>query len=302
MTTKELKIEVQKMLNENIGIMMYAVIKNDDEKIIKFINIADENNMEDNTSQSLLEGFMKIVNTRLEGYDEESDVMKLSSADERKNALYYYDLDTFPEEMQMMKDIFEGNEEIGVFNFSEYKLNQIVAFIIVIGSENNNIVLYKHQYPVSLLNRDKCMLTPIPHQNRFVKVDKDILRIDFNFQFFLWDGVVYISDIEKIEEMQILDNIEVLADELDNIAFARKLTRIYKDSKIIGHVDNQAILNFAQRHKYFIKNPLKLNNTQDKFILDTKKSKNTFIKLMNDDLLTSELTNSDYESLAKNNA
>lgn len=323
MTTKELKIEVQKMLNENIGIMMYAVIKNDDEKIIKFINIADENNMEDNTSQSLLEGFMKIVNTRLEGYDEESDVMKLSSADERKNALYYYDLDTFPEEMQMMKDIFEGNEEIGVFNFSEYKLNQIVAFIIVIGSENNNIVLYKHQYPVSLLNRDKCMLTPIPHQNRFVKVDKDILRIDFNFQFFLWDGVVYISDIEKmekicsfhdiiineakhsikkIEEMQILDNIEVLADELDNIAFARKLTRIYKDSKVIGHVDNQAILNFAQRHKYFIKNPLKLNNTQDKFILDTKKSKNTFIKLMNDDLLTSELTNSDYESLAKNNA
>lgn len=36
--------------------------------------------------------------------------------------------------------------------------------------------------------------------------------------------------VVKIEEMQILDNIEVLADELDNISFARKLTRIYKDS------------------------------------------------------------------------
>lgn len=102
--------------------------------------------------------------------------------------------------------------------------------------------------------------------------------------------------------MQILDNVEVLADELDNIAFARKLTRIYKDSKVLGHVDNQAILYFVQRHKYFAKNPMKLNSTHDKFILDTKKSKNTFIKLMNDDLLTSELTNSDYESLAKNNA
>lgn len=31
--------------------------------------------------------------------------------------------------MQMMKDIYEENEEIGVFNFSEYKLNQITAFI-----------------------------------------------------------------------------------------------------------------------------------------------------------------------------
>ena len=35
-------------------------------------------------------------------------------------------------------------------------------------------------------------------------------------------------------------------------------------------------------------------------MLDTKKSKETFIKLMNDDLLTSQLTNFDYESLAKN--
>lgn len=156
------------------------------------------------------------------------------------------------------------------------------------------------------------MLTPIPHQNRFVKVDKDILRIDFNFQFFLWNGVVYISDIEKMEkissfhdiivneaknsikkfeEMQILDNVEVLADELYNIAFARKLTRICKDSKVLGYVDNQSIINFTQKHKYFEKNPLKVNDTQDKFLLDTKKSKNTFIKLMNDDLLTSELTN-----------
>lgn len=323
MITKELKMEIQEMLDRNIGIMMYAVVKTEDGKVVKFVNIADEINRNDNTSQSLLEGFIDIINARLEEYDEESYVMKLSSADERKNALYYYDLDTFPEEMQMMEDIYEGNEEIGVFNFSEYKLNQVIAFIVVVGTENNKILLYKQQYPVSLLNRDKCMLTPIPHQNRLVKLEKDILRIDFNFQFFLWNGVIYISDIEKmekicsfhniiineagksikkIEETQILDNVEVLFDELDNIAFARKLTRIYKDSKVLGHVDNQSILRFTQRHKYFVKNPLKLNNTQDKFILDTKKSKNTFIKLMNDDLLTSELTNSDYESLAKNNA
>lgn len=323
MITKELKREIQDLLKRNIGIMMYAVVKTEKGKFVKFVNIADEINHEDNTSQGLLEGFAEIINARLEGYDEESDVMKLSSADERKKALYFYDLDTFPEEMQMMKKVYEEKEEIGVFNFSEYELSQIIAFVVVIGTENNKILLYKQQYPVSLLNRDKYMLTPIPHQNRFVKVDKDILRIDFNFQFFLWNGVIYISDIEKmekicsfhdiivneaknsikkIEEMQILDNVEVLADELDNIAFARKLTRIYKDSKVLGYVDNQSIINFTQKHKYFVKNPLKLNDTKDKFMLDTKKSKNTFIKLMNDDFLTSELTNSDYESLAKNNA
>lgn len=42
--------------------------------------------------------------------------------DERKNTLYFYDLDTFPEEMQMMQNVFEEKEEIGVLNFSEYEL------------------------------------------------------------------------------------------------------------------------------------------------------------------------------------
>ncbi len=165
------------------------------------------------------------------------------------------------------------------------------------------------------------MLTPIPHENRLKRFDQDILRIDFNYQFFLWNDIVYISDIEKmekicsfhdiiideakksiqkIEEIQILDNVEVLNDELDNMTFARKLTRIYKDSKVLGKVSNQAIIEFSQKHHYFRNNPLKLTDSKDKFILDTKRSKETFIKLMNDDLLTSQLTNSDYESLAKN--
>ena len=164
--------------------------------------------------------------------------------------------------------------------------------------------------------------SPILHENRLKRFDQDILRVDFNYQFFLWNDVVYISDIEKmekicsfhdivineartsiqkIEEINILDNIEVLNDELDNITFARKLTRIYKDSKVLGKVSNQAIIEFSLRHHYFKNNPLKLTESKDKFILDTKKSKETFIKLMNDDLLTSQLTNSDYESLAKNN-
>ena len=100
--------------------------------------------------------------------------------------------------------------------------------------------------------------------------------------------------------MQILDNIEVLNDELDDITFARKLTRVYKDSRVLGKVSNQAIIEFSKRHNYFKNNPLKLTASKDKFVLDTKKSKETFIKLMNDDLLTSQLTNFDYESLAKN--
>ena len=44
---------------------------------------------------------------------------------------------------------------------------------------------------------------------------------------------------------------------------------------------------------------MKYNDSQTKFHLDTKVSKNLFIKILNDDLLTSELTKLYYDSLAK---
>lgn len=322
MKIREIKDEIEEMLSEEHGIMLYAVVKTEEEKIVKFLNIADEDDDTDNTSSDLLKGFTEIIRNKFAVYNEDDEILKLSSADERKNALYYYDLDELPMEMERLKGISETLSAGEVFNFKEDSLNQIIALIVAVGNENHNLIMYKQQYPVNLLNRDRYMLTPILHKNRLKRFDQDILRIDFNYQFFLWNDVVYISDIEKmekicsfhnivvneartsiqkIEEMNILDNIEVLNDELDNISFARKLTRIYKDSKVLGKVSNQAIIEFSLRHHYFKNNPLKLTESKDKFILDTKKSKETFIKLMNDDLLTSQLTNFDYESLAKNN-
>lgn len=322
MKIKELKQEIQKMLKKKRGITMYAMLRDEDKEIVKSVNIADEQETTDNTAQELMDGFVETINNKFSSYDDNDEIIKLSAADERKNGLYYYDLEELPEEMDILMRISEPKADISTFNFKVDSLENISAFVIVVGNAEDNIIMYKQQYPISLLRRDRYMLTPIPHQNRLKRVEQDILRVDFNYQFFLWKGTIYISDISKmekicsfyniiineakksiqtIETIDILDNVEVLYDELENITFARKLTRVYKDSKVLGKVENAAIIEFSQRHSYFKKNPLKLNENKDKFLLDTKKSKNTFIKLLNDDLLTSELTRNDYEALAKNN-
>lgn len=307
MKTKELQQEIQEMLKGIKGITMYALIRRDNEENVKKINIADEHDPTDNTAQELLNGFVEAINNKFSSYEDENEIIKLSAADERKNGLYYYDLDELPKEMEVLMKISNPETDIETFNFKEDSLENISAFIIVVGNAEESIVMYKQQYPISLLKRDRYMLTPILHKNRLIKFDQDILRVDFNYQFFLWNDTIYISDIDKmekicsfhniivnearksiqaIENMNILDNVDVLLDELDNITFARKLTRVYKDSKVIGKVENAQIIAFSQQHSYFRNNPLKLNENKDKFLLDTKKSKNTFIKLLNDDLLT----------------
>lgn len=320
MKVSELLQQMEKTFNQACGIELYAEVKVDNRKTLKRVNIADESEQEDNTSTDLMEGFIEVILSSLEK-SAEQDILKLSAADERKDAIYYYDLEKLPSEMEALKTVCNNEEDIELFNFKEDELNQIVGFVIAIGNAKSKAVLYKQQYPISLLKRDRYMLTPIPHKNRLKKYDMDILRMDFNYQFMLWKDTVYITDIdrmekicsfhdivineakksiEKIKDIDILDNVEVLNDELDNITFARKLTRIYKDSKVLGKVENSVIIDFTQKHAYFKKNPIKLTQDKDKFILDTKRAKDAFVKLMNDDLLTSQLTNSDYESLAKN--
>lgn len=315
----EVKEKVEQILEQKNGIEIYFVLKKEDTRLIKFVNIADENKS-DTTSEEMLNGFSTVVSNIFNSYNDSDEVIKLSSADERKNALYYYDLDEYPEEMEMMKNVFSGSDEIETFNFEEDSLDEIVAFITVIGNYEHRIVLYKQQYPISLLKRDKYMLAPVPHKNRLKKVESDILRVDFNFQFCLLDDVIYVSDIDKMEKIcsfhtlitneakksiekiasvDILENVEVLEDELENVTFARKLTRVYKDSKVLGVIPNEKIVEFTKKHSYFKKNPIK--SSGEKFILDTKRSKEAFIKLMNDDFLISELTKYKYEALAKNN-
>lgn len=200
MQIRKIKNEIEEMLGEELGIMLYAVLRSEEGKIIKFVNIADEEDDTDNTSSDLLIGFTDIIRNKFAVYNEDDEVIKLSSADERKNALYYYDLDELPLEMEKLKEISNTLNIGEIFNFRADSLNQIIALIVVIGNENHNLIMYKRQYPVNLLNRDRYMLTPIPHKNRMKRFDQDILRVDFNYQFFLWNDVVYISDIEKMEK------------------------------------------------------------------------------------------------------
>ncbi|MBD5462007.1 MAG: DUF4868 domain-containing protein [Lachnospiraceae bacterium] len=320
----DLKQKTEELLNGKIGIKLYFVLKTAEGRQVKAVNIADETltaSKDDTTSETLLKGFKDSFMQKMEGYEEEDEILALSSADERKNAIFYYDLDELPEEMQELLNVMNQNQKYETFQFAEDSLNEIAAFLIVIGNSKEKLSLYRQQYPISLLKRDKCMLTPIPHANRLKKITEDILRVDFNFQFFSYQNVVYVTDVDRIEKIcgfneiikkeaarsivaiesaGLIDDIEVLRDELDNTAFARKLTRIYRDSKVLKSVNKSEIIDFTRKHNYFQKNPLKLNATGDRFILDTKRSKNTFMKLLNDDLLTSALTKAEYESLAKN--
>jgi hypothetical protein len=105
--------------------------------------------------------------------------------------------------------------------------------------------------------------------------------------------------LNAIGEMRIIENMDALNELLGDIRFARKLTRVARNSPVIIHqIPNHRILEFSRMHPA-TRGRMRYSHDNSQFQLDTKVSKDLFIKLLNDDFLTSELTTLHYESLAK---
>ncbi|GAB7198395.1 Kiwa anti-phage protein KwaB-like domain-containing protein [Dickeya oryzae] len=105
--------------------------------------------------------------------------------------------------------------------------------------------------------------------------------------------------MQSISDMNIITDIEVIRELIDDVKYARKLTRVAKASPVIAAgIDNLSIINFCKTYPT-LKGRIRFNEDETKISLDTKVSKDLFIKVLMDDFLTSQLTKFYYDSIAK---
>lgn len=247
---------------------------------------------------------------------EDYTVIPLSTADERLNCFYQYDLE-LPAELENLRSVI-GNDQIENLSLNDYSFADIDSLVILISDNSHNLTLYKKISPVEVIGRRGYIL--YESNSRFERFDKQLLRISNNFQVIQVDGEIFILDLKSIEksfgfhdvirreatlgvnairDKGLVCNIEVLEELIDNVSFARKLTKIAKSSPVLqNNIPNINIINFSKSHPA-LKNKMRYTPDNTQFMLDTKTSKQLFVKLLNDDFLTSELTRLYYDSLAK---
>lgn len=293
---------------QGIGITLYVVLNSTNSKIVKKADIQSDSQPE------LKNMFLQSINEKII-LNEGLSVIPLSSADERKNVIYKYDLE-IPEELNVIDEIIT-NDNIDQFSFNENDISDIYALLIEIGNSESQIVLFKKIYSVNVFKRGQFFIKKA--STRFEKIDDEFLRIDPNFEFIRIAESLFIVKIETLEkffgfseiiqreankclneiiESDILDNPEVFQELITDISFARKLTKVAKDSPVLGKIPNSAIISFAE-HFPALKGKIKFNEEKTKIRLHTKTSRNLFLKLLNDDYLQSALTQMYYDSLAK---
>ncbi|TDE52724.1 anti-phage protein KwaB [Flavobacterium sp. GT3P67] len=243
-------------------------------------------------------------------------ILQLSAADERGKCFYQYDLE-IPEELELLESVI-GNDNLQTFNFQVSQLSSIKSLVILLADDNNELTLYKKLSPVEVIGRGGHIFKK--SNQRLEKFEDQLLRITAKFQVMRIAGEIIIIDlasiersfgfhdvitreallsIEAINDMQIVANIDSLNELVNNVSFARKLTKVAKFSPVIKlNIPVADIINFAKNHP-LTKKKMRYNLEGTQFNLDTRVSKDLLIKILNDDLLTSELTKLYYDSLAK---
>lgn len=298
--------------DSQIGMTVYAVLKDtDDTNPVKL----------DIESQALAELKAMFLGSVRDSIiqNAEASVLALSEADERENAIYEYDFD-LPEELAAIYNI-TSLAELPLLSLSDSSLSSVKALIFEIGNNAEQLVLYKTMAPINVFKRDSFFLLKSEH--RLKKIEDEFLRISPGFQLLQFGDRVFVLDLKTIEKhfgfhdvvrreavkgmdtiqaMDILENPESLRELIEDIRFARKLTRVARSSPVIqNQIPNNAIISFCKSFPK-LAGRIRFNSAEDRIVLDTQVSKDLFVKLLMDDYLTSELTQIHYESLAKDSA
>lgn len=309
----ELKNKIDSILNKSFSFSLYFVLKLEEGLQIKRADI--ENGI---TTDELSELFSRRICEISK--NDELRIVPLSSSDESPNSIYEYDYNEFPEEMLVIKDFdIHSATEIENFSFSNDSLNSLMGYIIYIGDMENGIVCFKKHYPFSLIKREAFLL--FKHDERFKKLETDeMLRFNGDIHLFKLDDKIFVLDVKVVESylgfeelirnraqkaiddissIEIVEDINILREAAEDISFSRKLSKIAGQSLIISQsIPNEKVIEFSKKHPG-LKNAFRYSEDGKKISLDTKASQKSFLKLLNDDFLISELTNQSYDSLAK---
>lgn len=296
-----------------IGLVMYFILKDGDGFAIRKADIAAE------ARDSLRDQFMKYISSTLVS-NNDLHLSDISKADNRKDAVYFFDLSELPPGLRVMGQLLKS-QKANLFNFKKDNYQSIFGFVFLLGNETNKIAIYKKQYPFNLLGRDvlvRLIVKDVKAKTRLVEVKEDILSINEKFDFLqIGDDVVVVnmntlekyfgfedvirsaaaSNLAIIKAANLVVDITPLEEMTTDLKFARKLMRVKADSAVLG-LPFTRISSFIKQHPS-LKKRIRFNEDGTRISLDTKTSKQLFLKLLDDDFLKSELTELLYEAEIK---
>lgn len=297
----------------------------------------DDNVYKINVSNELEGELIKLVASGVQSLlvDRDYDIVDFSSADERKDKYFLYDLNNVPERMAQMSVVI-GNHNVRSFDLQHNSIDEINTLIMLLSDGNGSaFTIYKVLSPVEkVVKSTKMILARIGIGEDFLTEEsKPLLRIGPRFQIVFFDsegnegegarrgnyiflesssveGQFKLDNVLKNEAAQKLEIMEGthLVKDLTKIrhyaetpTFCRKLVKVLRNSKVIReNISKERIFEFISGDEE-LRSVLPVAEVDGERYLDinSQKSAQKLLDLLNDEFVYSSLTNQKYQSVYK---
>lgn len=256
--------------------------------------------------------------------DKVYEIVSFSTADERKDRYYLYDLEEKPERMVQMSFV-DGNHNVEHLNLQQHKVDEINTVIFNVSDGNgHSFSVYKLLSPVEkvvksthlvlakfglgdgVLEEEKNPLMKIGPRFQIVYTDNSYIflessTIESSFKLNQLLNNEAAKNIQIIEQTHLLKDVAKLQKYAEKSAFSRKMVGVMRDSKVIkANIPKEQVFRFIANDAK-LRKQLKIEEIDgERYIsINNIQSAKCFLDLLNDEFLKSNLTGQEYQAVAK---
>ena len=288
----------------NCGVEIYVCLKND-EQVFYIEKMVSRNELKDRVRAIVLDVL------REQYLDDDAEYGDISDVIDNKKMLYVLEQS---EEYCPFSTLGDNLDVISTFE--EKNIERVLGFIFKINLNSKKIFAYQQAYVGSRLQA-KNVLRIMQKEDVFQIVEKEMLKIDKRVELVIVDNTILVrnvkvlqdyfgfqlfvrnqaqSVISKLEELDILGDIDVLKEcqHGEKLTISKKLMKI-KNSPVLEMDKDELIrkIPLIPRYRGII------HIEDGKIRTSTKKDVDNLLKLLNDDIVKSELTDKEYDSTSK---
>lgn len=306
MTSKELKEIIGGIISDgHFGIEMFAALNTDSHFQIKKFQ------MNDSLSKVVKEKISNVLKTDVlcDGFN----LTPIEDIEDKLQTFYEVVQDNTYAPFKFLNVVLD---ELETYREKEQKL--LKGFCIKINRNNDCFWIYQHKYPTTLINRDSSIFAML-NGSVYEPLNCDIIRLEakvdiiilgeslisknlyllqsvFGFEDYIRDSAT--KTIEVIKSIDIVSDISKLTDMLNTskLTTAKKLMKAA--SSPVLKIPKDVLLPRIKQHNYF-KEHIKIDTDSNKIVVSSKKDAKEFLKMLNDEILYSLLTELSYESSVK---
>lgn len=182
---------------------------------------------------------------------------------------FYFDSENIYKEIEFILKLTNDSESFVNFSIDNEKYKNVQAILLKIGTEESNIILYKHHYPIHVLKKGTS-INIFKSGDTFKEVNDDIFKIDINFDLILVNKHIIINKMKTLENklgyreriisiannhlevittLNFIQDIKHLEKAIQNSRWAKKLNKV-QSSPVLNIIrsEQEKVIHFIQTH------------------------------------------------------